>query len=150
MGDAFPPADFHFALRLDPASGGGEVVFQAVSGIGAELEAEALLEGGGNRFVHALPQGAKHARLALKRGVAAIDSGLVAWCQQVLEGGLVQPVQTQEIEVHLMGPTCETLRSWRFTEAYPVKWSVEPFGSTEQAVALAVVELAYRAMDRVA
>jgi phage tail-like protein len=153
MSDAFqttpPPAAFHFAVRLDPASGGGDVMFQEVSGIGAELETEAVPEGGENRFIHALPKGVKHPRLTLKRGVAAIDSGLMTWCRQVLEGGLAQPVQTKPIEVHLMGLTGEALRSWRFTGAYPVKWSVESFNSTQHEVALEVVELVYGAVERV-
>lgn len=148
--DACPPAAFHFAVRLDPASGGGEVLFQEVSGIGAERVTEAVQEGGENRFVHAVPKSVKHPCLTLKRGLAAADSGLVTWCRQVLEGGLTQPMQTKPIEVHLIGLTGEVVRGWRFSGAYPVKWSVERFRSTQQEVALELVELAYSEMARVA
>lgn len=149
MSDAFPPSAFYFAVRLDPASAGGDGMFQEVSGIGAEVKTEAFLEGGENHFVHALPKGVKHPNLALKRGVVAVDSGLVRWCRQVLDGGLAQPIQTKLIEVHLMGLTGEALRSWRFTGAYPVKWSVASFNSTQHEVALEVVEIAYSAVERV-
>jgi phage tail-like protein len=143
MNESFPPAAFHFTVHLDPAAGGGEAMFQEVSGIGAEVETEAVQVGGDNRFVHALPKGVKHPRLVLKRGVAAVDSGLVRWCRQTLEGGLAQSVLTRQIEVHLMDQGGEALWRWRFTGAYPVKWSAEPFGSTKQEVALQSVELAY-------
>ena len=149
MNERFPPVAFHFTVRLDPAAGGGEAMFQEVSGIDAELVTETIQEGGENRFVHALPKGAKQPRLVLKRGVVAIDSGLVRWCRQVLESGLTQPVLTQQIEVHLTDLSGEALRRWRFTGAYPVKWSAEPFGSTKHEVALESVELAYVTVLRV-
>jgi phage tail-like protein len=149
MTEPFSPVAFQFTLRLDPAAGGSEALFQEVSGIGAEMETETVHEGGENRFVHALPMGVKHPRLVLRRGVVAIDSGLVKWCRQVLEGGLAQPVATQQIEVHLMDESGEALRRWDFTGAYPVKWSVQPFGSTKQEVALESVELAYGTVRRV-
>lgn len=149
MDERFPPAAFHFTLRLDPASGGGEAVFQEVSGIGAELETEAVPEGGENRFVHALPKGVKHPGLVLKRGVVDIDSGLVNWCRQVLEGGLGQPVLTQQIEVQLVDPSGEAFRRWDFTGAYPVKWSLDPFGSTKNEVIVASMEFAYDTVRRV-
>lgn len=148
--DVFPPAAFHFAVRFDRAAGGDDVLFQEVSGIGAEWVTEAVQEGGENRFVHALPKSLKHPHLTLKRGLAAVDSGLVAWCRQVLEGGLAQPIQAKPIEVHLIGAAGEVVRGWRFSAAYPVKWSVEPFRSTQQQVALEVVEFAYSEMERVA
>jgi hypothetical protein len=50
----------------------------------------------------------------------------------------------------LIGPAGEVVRRWRFSATYPVKWSVEPFHSTQQQVALEVVELAYSEMQRVA
>jgi phage tail-like protein len=149
MNESFPPAAFHFTVHLDPAAGGGEAMFQEVSGIGAEMETEAVHEGGENRFVHALPKGVKHPRLVLRRGVVDIDSGLVKWCRQVLERGLAQPVVTQHIEVRLMDQGGEGLCIWDFTGAYPVKWSVQPFGSTKQEVALESVELAYGTVRRV-
>ena len=149
MGNTFPPSVFRFAVCLDPASGGVDVVFHEVSGLDAALETMAVPEGGENRFVHALPKSAKASRLTLKRGLAAADSGLVKWCQQVLEGWLAVPIQAKLIEVHLMGPTGEALRRWRFTGAYPVRWSVDSFSSTQQELALEMVELAYSTVERV-
>jgi phage tail-like protein len=148
MNERLPASAFHFTLRLDPAAGGGEAMFQEVSGIGTEMETEAVPEGGENRFVHALPKGLKHTRLVLRRGVAAIDSGLVKWWRQVLEGGLAQPVLTQQIEVHLVDQSGEALRRWEFTGAYPVKWSVGPFGSMKNEVIVESMELAYDTVRR--
>ena len=67
----------------------------------------------------------------------------------VLEGWLAVPIQAKLIEVHLMGPTGEALRRWRFTGAYPVRWSVDSFSSTQQELALEMVELAYSTVERV-
>lgn len=139
----YPPAAFHFTVAFDAASRDADGSFQEVSGIGAEMETESVVEGGENRFVHQLPKAVKHTRLVLKRGVAPFGSRLVTWCREVLEGDLSQPLKPRTMHVHLLDEKGEPLRSWSFENAIPVKWDVEPFHSSKNEVALEKIELTY-------
>lgn len=138
-----PPVAFRFALGFEPGRGIGDVAFQEAGGIGAEMSLETFREGGENRFVHQLPGTLKQPRLTLKRGVAPIDSGLVKWCKDVLEGGLGMRIKPQQVELRLLDREAGVLCSWSFANAYPVKWAVAEFRSNKNEVALETVELAY-------
>lgn len=97
-----PPVAFHFTVSFGSTPPAVDGSFQEVSGIAPELETEPVAEGGENRFVHQLPKAMKNPRLTLKRGVAALDSQLVAWCRNVLEGGLVRPIVPKLLHVFLL------------------------------------------------
>lgn len=142
------PSAFHFAVRVGSDAADVDVTFQEVGGIGAELETEIVQEGSEKRYVHQLPKGVKHLRLTLKRGLVPIDSKLVQWCKSVLEGGLVQPSETKEVQVLLRDRDGQTLRHWSFTDAYPVKWEVEAFVATKNEVAIEKLELNYAVVTR--
>ncbi len=141
--DPYPPAAFYFTVGIGPLPPALDSSFREVSGIGAELELETVVEGGENRFAHQLPKGVKHPRLVLKRGVAPFTSPLVVWCRNVLEGGLGSGITTKSVRVALMNHLGVPLRLWSFQNAFPVKWDVEPFNSTKNEVAMEKVELAY-------
>lgn len=145
----YPPPAFYFSVSFGGASRDADGSFQEVSGIGAELETETVVEGGENRFQYQLPKAVKHPRLVLKRGVASLGSRLVTWCRDVLEGDLMLPLKLRTVHVHLLDEKGEPLRSWSFENAYPVKWDVEPFQSNKSEVALEKIELAYLVSKRV-
>lgn len=142
-GGDYPPAAFYFTVSFGTAIRDADCSFREVSGIGAEMETETVVEGGENRFVYQLPKAVKHQRLVLKRGVAPFKSRLVTWCRNVLEGDLTHPFSTKLMHVHLLDEKGEPLRSWSFENAYPVKWDVEPFQSNKNEVALEKIELTY-------
>ena len=140
---AYPPSAFHFAVSFGTAARDADCSFREVSGISSDMETEAVVEGGENRYVLQLPKAVKHQRLVLKRGIAPFTSRLVTWCRDVLESGLGWPVTTKQINVALLDETGQPLRMWSFENAFPVKWEVEPFQSSKNEVALEKVELAY-------
>jgi phage tail-like protein len=141
--DGYPPAAFHFAVTFGTQPKDADGSFREVSGIGPEIETEAVPEGGENRYVLALPKAMKHPRLVLKRGIAPNDSRLVLWCQAVLEGGLVKPIYPKLLHVFLLDGAGEALRVWSFANAWPVKWEVDAFNATRNEVAMEKIELAY-------
>jgi phage tail-like protein len=144
-----PPTAFHFAVRFVGQGADVDASFQEVSGIGPEMQTEPYHEGGENRFQHQLPKGVKHPRLTLKRGIAPIDSKLVAWCRDTLEGGLAVTVKPASgVEVLLLDGDGNPLRQWTFTNAYPVRWTVDPFVSTKNELAIEKIELAYAESQR--
>lgn len=144
----YPPPAFRFAVTFGSTGRSRDNAFREVKGLGPELETESVVEGGQNAFVHLLPKAAKHPRLVLARGVATMESGLLQWCQEVLEGGLAQPIVPQLLHVFLLDQDGAPLRAWSVRNAYPVKWSVEAFQSTRNEVAIESVELAYAGSSR--
>lgn len=148
MAAAYLPAAFHFAVTFGTQPKDADGAFREVSGIGPEIETEAVAEGGQNSFVHLLPKPAKHPKLVLKRGIAPVDSRLVLWCRSVLEGGLARPIYPKLLHVFLLDESGGPLRVWSIENAYPVKWEIEGFQSTRNEVAMEKIELAYACSKR--
>ncbi|HET7792858.1 MAG TPA: phage tail protein, partial [Rhizobacter sp.] len=142
VASAYPPVAFQFAVGIGESSTARkDSSFREVSGIGPEMETETVAEGGENRFVHVLPKAMKHPRLSLRRGIATLDSPLVAWCQKVLEGGLAQAIVPKPVHVFLLDENGEAVRAWSFENAWPVHWEVEGFNATKNEVAVEKIEL---------
>jgi len=144
----YPPSAFFFRVVF-AGNDSSDTSFQDVSGIGAEMDTEDLVEGGENRFVHRLPKGIKHPKLVLKRGIAEMDSPLVKWCMAILDGEFIQPIETKTIDIHLLNEKNEPLRAWSLTNAYPLNWEIENFNSTKNEVAIEKIELSYNSSNRV-
>ncbi|VAW84531.1 FIG01123047: hypothetical protein [hydrothermal vent metagenome] len=147
--DEYPLPAFYFKVAFAATSNSEDTSFQEVSGIGSEMETEDLAEGGENRFSHRLPKSLKHPKLVLKRGIAVMDSPLVGWCKDVLEGEFINPVEPMEVEVSLMNEEGEPTRVWSFINAFPVNWDVEGFNATKNEIAIEKIELSYSYFDRV-
>lgn len=145
----YPPPAFYFRVVFAATSNSADTSFQEVSGIGSEMETEDLPEGGENRFVHRLPKSLKYPKLVLKRGVAEMNSPLVSWCRDVLEGQFIEQVKPMTVEVSLMNEVGEPTRVWSFINAFPVNWEVEGFNSTKNEIAIEKIELSYNYFNRV-
>lgn len=146
--DGYPPSAFYFKVLFGATLGLTDTSFQEVSGIGAEIQTESLVEGGENRYVHTLPKGVKHPFLELKRGIAPMTSPLVLWCRSVFEMDFMLPILAQPITVQLMNEEKLPIRVWSFANAYPVKWEVESFGSTKNEVVIEKIVLSYTYSNR--
>ena len=147
--DGYPPPAFYFTVSFGNGSKVADTAFTEVSGIATEIETEALVEGGENRFVHQLPKQVKHGKLEMKRGIAKKISPLVVWCKETLEGEFAKRIETQTIIVKLTGAQGQVLRGWKFNNAYPVKWSVDTFNSTKNEVAVESIAFAYTYSERI-
>lgn len=147
--DGYPPPAFYFTVSFGNGSKVADTAFTEVSGIATEIETEALVEGGENRFVHQLPKQVKHGNLEMKRGIAKQASPLVAWCKETLEGEFAARIVLQTIVVKLTGAHGQVLRAWKFNNAYPVKWSVDGFSSTKNEVAIETMSFAYTYSQRI-
>lgn len=152
--DGYPPPAFHFTVGFGGVGGNADrspapdTSFTEVSGIAVEIETEAVVEGGENRFVRQLPKQVKHGNLELKRGIAQLASPLVGWCKETLEGEFAKRLRLRTIIVSLNGASGEQLRTWEFHDAYPVKWSVDGFNSTKNEVAIESMAFAYTYSQR--
>ena len=83
--------------------------------------------------------------LVLKRGIINKDSAIAQWCTETLNGGFSQPIKPKSLTVTLLGlgEKGKPLASWYFDNAYPVKWEVSGFKSTENVIAIELLEFSY-------
>lgn len=147
--DGYQPSAFYFKVVFSATMGLSDTSFKEVSGISKEIVTEDITEGGENGFVHKLPKAVKHPRLVMKRGIAPITSPLVIWCKSILDGELNVPICSMPIMVYLMNEHKLPIRGWMFTNAYPVKWDVDGFGSMKNEVAIETIEFEYQTSSRI-
>jgi len=147
MAAYYPPVVFHF--KVDFLLNGikdGDVRFQEVSGLSAELGIEEVVEGGENRFSHRLPNRAKYANLILKRGLLT-NSRLIGWCKNAIENFDFEPTT---VNVTLLNEKHEPLvDTLSFLRAWPVKWTVSDFKAQENGLVVETLELAYNYFSRI-
>jgi phage tail-like protein len=144
MANYYPPVGFHFTVKIEGLTGDAETRFQSVSGLSAEIGTETLEEGGENRFSHRLPTPAKYNNLVLKRGML-IGTTLIKW----FERGLYQfEFNPTTIIVSLLNPDHQTVASWNFVNAYPIKWQVSDLDATQNQIAVETVEFSYQYFTR--
>lgn len=148
MQDFSLPVAFQFLVTIQDANLPQDMAFAEVSGLDVEIEIETVVEGGENTFVHRLPKGAKHSNLVLKRGIADASNGLASWCKEVLEGGLVKQIKPRNILISLCDQNNAPVRSWAFSNAYPVKWSTGGLDASKNAIAIETIEFAYHTIER--
>lgn len=145
----YPPPAFSFSVAIASprpvaTQSNIDAAFQEVSGIDPKVDIEEVREGGVNSYVHQLPGPTKHSNLVLKRGYVTQASALADWAAQTVGSTLGTPIQTQTLNVFLLGPAQQVLVTWTFMNAWPVKWEVGAFNSTNTSSVLTqTLEISY-------
>jgi phage tail-like protein len=143
------PVAFHFGVSIrGPNLDMPDAAFREVSGLDAELDIEEVYEGGQNEFVHRLPKGRRQGNLRLTRGLALRQDPLVAWCQEILDGGLVREVRTATVMVKLLNADHAPVAAWAAENCWPVKWQIGAFDAMANKLAVETLELCYTALKR--
>ncbi len=141
-----PPVAYYFKLGFTGISSDTDAAFQEAAGISMELEVQEQEEGGENRYRHKLPKPAKYSNLTLKRGEVLSGSQLAKWCQETIGGNFENPIKPKAITVSLLDVNSkngDTLMSWNFVNAYPIKWSISDLKSNDNALVIESMEFAY-------
>jgi phage tail-like protein len=136
----YPPAGFHFQVKIHGTSSDDEVRFTEVSGLSVEMVTEELAEGGQNRFVQKYPVRAKYPELMLKRGLL-VSSQAIGWIRECIEEYKITP---REIDVMLLNDKHDPLLTWHVVGAYPTKWAVSDLNATNNAVVIETLQLYYQ------
>ena len=153
MASYYPPACFHFKVELngvDGADADSEQRFQEVSGLSVEVETETLNEGGENRFEYKLPKRAKYRNLILKRGLLK-GTAFLDWFKSAMNTYFIVAVydfKPADITITLLDEADEPVAVWNVVQAYPLKWSMSDLRSSENAVVVESMELAYQYFER--
>jgi phage tail-like protein len=153
MASYYPPACFHFKVELngvDGADSDAEQRFQEVSGLSVEVETETLHEGGENRFEYKLPKRAKYPNIIVKRGLLK-GSAFLDWFKSAMNTYFIVVVydfKPADITITLLDEADEPVAVWNVVQAYPLKWSMSDLRSSENAVVVESMELAYQYFER--
>ena len=146
----YPPAGFHFKVEINGISEDAEQRFQEVSGLSVEVETETLREGGENRFEYKLPKRAKYPNLVLKRGLLT-GTKFLDWFKSALNTYFIVAIydfKPADITVTLLDEADQPVAVWNVVQAYPLKWSMSDLKSTENAIVIETMELAYQYFER--
>jgi phage tail-like protein len=133
--------ELRFQISLPGLSLG---TFKEISGIGVELETMDYPEGGNNEFVHRLPVRLKFQNVVLKRGVTH-QRALLDWFNDTRAQG----VQSKwgNVSITLMNASAQTVQTWSFAQAYPVKWTGPTLNAGSNSIATETLEIAHAGMQ---
>ena len=142
----YPPVGFHFKVEVSGlSSNADDVRFTEVGGLSMEIGTEEVAEGGENRFAQKYPTRGKYPELVLKRGFLT-SSEILDWIEDCVENLEIEP---KDIFVKLLNEEHEPLMTWHIVKAYPTKWSVSDLNSTNNAVVIETLQLAYQSFSLV-
>ncbi len=120
-----------------------DIRFQKVSGLSAEVETEAVQEGGQNLYTQKLPKGIRYNNLVLERGMV-VGSPLNLEFNASMS---LFKFSTSNVLVTLLNENKLPLAAWLFLKAFPVKWSTSDLTATDAALVIDTLELAYTRMQ---
>ena len=134
-------AAFRFGVQID---GIDEAVFTECTLPALEVDVHEQKEGGYNTGGHFLPGVVKSGRITLKQGLAS-SAELLKWYRDVAAGNFKEALRN--VSVVMYDSTLEEVMRWDFKDAYPVKWTGPTFKSSDSAMAIETLELAYAEVD---
>jgi|NOAtaT_5_FD_contig_123_23116_length_1591_multi_18_in_1_out_0_2 phage tail-like protein len=146
-----PVTAFHFRVQIDGIAGVAK--FQEVSGLEVQVETDTIKEGGNLEHEIRIPTRSKFGNVTLKRGIFADRSGLFDWANEVAlqareKGTLTKykvTITLLNAHSHSSPPSePEPVMVWTLNDAFPVKYSVTPLNSMENALAFETLELCYK------
>jgi phage tail-like protein len=114
--------------------------FTQVSGFSSQLDVLEYPEGGRNDFVHRLPTRIKQGNITLKRGYTGEDA-LLKWFNKT-----VVEAQPENLSITHYDPESETVTTWSFANAYPVKWTGSDMNAGGNEIPTETLEIAHSGM----
>jgi len=132
-----PVGELRFAVQVEGVQIG---IFSECSGIQVEYEVMEYPEGGENRFIHKLRGRMKYPNLVLKRGITHEDA-LLKWFFETKQWD-----QRKGVIVALKGPDSNSVRTWSFAHAFPVKWAGPTLNAGSNNAATETLEIAHRGL----
>ena len=137
---------YHFLVSFLDQGGQDKISFRDVSGFDSELQVEEVASGGENGVNYKLPKSVRYGNLKLSR---ALRSGnldrITQWAEKAIQDF---DISFKTVVVSLLNEKQETVRSWRFTDAYPVKLTFNELNATKNDLVIETLELAYKFMKR--
>ena len=111
--------------------------FMKCSGLQLEFEVMQYAEGGNNEFVRHFPGRVSYPRLTLSRGLTDQDA-FHQWLWKTRNAP-----ELKDITLTYQDHTKKVLRTWVFSEAFPVKWTGPEFDANSQSIATETLEVVH-------
>jgi len=112
-------------------------MFTRCSGLELQIDVLEYAEGGNNEFVHQLPGRIRYPNLVLARGLTNEDA-VFKWFSATRTKANLKEV-TITFQTHLQ----QTIRTFTFSDAFPVRWTGPVSEAGTATVALETLEIAH-------
>ncbi|MAJ51096.1 MAG: hypothetical protein CMB82_05725 [Flammeovirgaceae bacterium] len=145
-----PILSFRFSVEISEYPG-DDTNWQSVKGISKSLDTTVIHSGGDARNAYHLPNHTVYEDLVLERGLISKTSPLYEWCQKMIDSGgdfRINGIEPKEINVSLKNASGDSLVTWNFENAYPVKMELSEFRADKDAIAIETITLKYSAFSR--
>jgi phage tail-like protein len=139
--DPMPVFCFKVTFQGVAGESDAEAFFRSVSGIKYETEVLDVRAGGVNDTTFRLPGATKWANITLKRGFSG-SSGFMQWRQEWLSGKFTRASGS----IVQLDTELKVITTWKFEEAWPVKWEVSDFDATKSELSIETLELAHHGL----
>lgn len=123
-------------VKLDSAA---SAYFRSVSGLRSETEILPVKEGGVNHTQWQLYNGTKWSNLVLKRGFSGSPE-FMQWRDGWISG---RSRERASVTIHQLDSAMNSLVSWSFQRAWPVKWELSEFDASKSEISIETLELAH-------
>lgn len=138
---------FVVSLTADPGAA-PQASFAEAAGLTSPADighhADALPSSG----VRRMPGAAMDQILTLSHGIVPTDSALGLWLRTSLDGSLSGPIPRKQLYLSLRDEKGETVASWVFSDAWPLRWDELGFEMWDDRMVIEHVEFAYERMTR--
>ncbi|MGH9250068.1 MAG: phage tail protein [Acidimicrobiales bacterium] len=137
-----PFRSYLFKLILD--GGTDAAFFNAVSGLGMDVEAIEWREAGSNSIVRQLPGRISYSYVTLSYGLTSSDD-MWQWMLSAASGS----VRRRQVSIAMLDPTGidEVLR-WNLLDAWPKSWQGAPLDALGQTAAIERMTLVHEGLSR--
>lgn len=134
------PVEPYSSFRFAVDTGHGKLNFSECTLPSLEVDILEQKEGGYNHAVHLIAGPVKAGRLTLKCGVGDAQE-LLKWYLQVAKGEAAKA--ECNVLVTMFDGAGKPVLKLEFIKAYPVKWTGPAFKSSDNAIAIESLELAF-------
>lgn len=144
----WPVAKFSFEINIGGFT--GNVSFQGMDGLGAEIATMKFRDGNSVKFYEqSRPTLTTYSPVTLKKGVFVSDTALFDWFTNVSQGSLFSDMRTVTIHLsELTGSGHAHLFTWTLEKAYVTKFTPSSLdGEADSEAAIEEVEITYQSFS---
>jgi phage tail-like protein len=137
---------YHFQVSFLDEGGQEDIPFRDVSGFDSELQVDEVASGGENGITYRLPKSVRYGNLKLSRALRSdhVDS-ITQWAEKAIQDF---DITFKTVLVSVFNEEHQAVRTWRFTDAYPVKLNVSELNATKNELVIETLELAFKFVRR--
>jgi phage tail-like protein len=142
-----PILGFRFIVTFDTSN--EDTDWQSVKGISKSLDTTVIHSGGDSQSAYYLPNHTVYEDLVLERGLISKNGDLYKWCQEMIDsgGGCITKIVPKTLKVALMDASYDSLYTWQFNNAYPVKMGISEFNAEKDAVVIDSMTFKFSSFD---